>query len=47
MSKSVQKAARVKRSLELPGGPEDERPLNERIKRFVLAKIDSGAWPEA
>ena len=34
------------KAFELPGGPDDERPLNERIKRFVLAKIDSGAWPE-
>src|ERR1700692_630040 len=46
MLKSVHRAARGKRSFELPGGPDDERPLNERIKRFVLAKIDSGAWPE-
>src|SRR6202166_2344371 len=46
MLKSVQRAARGKRSFELPGGPDDERPLNERIKRFVLAKIDSAAWPE-
>src|SRR3984885_12655263 len=46
MMKSVQRAARGKRSFELPGGPDDERPLNERIKRFVLAKIDGGAWPE-
>jgi GntR family histidine utilization transcriptional repressor len=44
--KSVQNSSRGKRSLELPGGPGDERPLNERIKQFVLAKIDSGAWPE-
>src|ERR1700682_5440889 len=44
--KDVQGAGRGKRSLKLPGGPEDERSLNERIKRFVLAKIDSGAWPE-
>src|ERR1700689_2803654 len=46
MSKSVQRAALGKRSFELPGGPDDERPLNDRIKRFVLAKIDGGAWPE-
>jgi GntR family transcriptional regulator, histidine utilization repressor len=46
MLKVVQRAAHGKRCFELPGGPDDERPLNERIKRFVLAKIDSGAWPE-
>src|ERR1700733_15328538 len=46
MLKPVQRTARGKRSFELPGGPDDERPLNERIKRFVLTKIDSGAWPE-
>src|ERR1700734_293842 len=46
MLKSDQRATRGKRSLELPGGPGDERPLNERIKQFVLAKIASGAWPE-
>jgi GntR family histidine utilization transcriptional repressor len=46
MLKVVQRAARGKHSLALPGGPGDERPLNERIKRFVLDKIDSGAWPE-
>jgi GntR family histidine utilization transcriptional repressor len=46
MLKSVARTARSKRSLQLPGGPGDERPLHERIKRFVLAKIDEGAWPE-
>src|SRR5258708_14776882 len=46
MLKSRQRAARGKRSFELPGGPDDERPLNERIKRVMLAKIDSGAWSE-
>jgi GntR family histidine utilization transcriptional repressor len=34
------------RSFKLPRGPLDAQPLNERIKQFVLAKIDSGAWPE-
>src|SRR6202161_1630600 len=46
MLKSVQRTARGKRSFELPVGQDAVRPLNERIKRFVLAKIDSGAWPE-
>jgi GntR family transcriptional regulator, histidine utilization repressor len=46
MSKSVRNPSRATRSLELPGGPDDERPLNERIKQFVLGEIDSGAWPE-
>jgi GntR family transcriptional regulator, histidine utilization repressor len=46
MQKSVQRAVRGRRSLELPAGPGEVRPLNERIKRFVLAKIDGGAWPE-
>src|SRR5580658_3678150 len=46
MLKSAQRAAGGKRSFELPGGPDDERPLHERIKRFVLAKIDAGSWPE-
>ncbi len=31
---------------ELPGGPDDPRPLGVRIKQFVLGKIESGAWPE-
>ena len=44
--KSVPRAARGKRSLKLPGGADEERPLHERIKRFVLAQIDAGAWPE-
>jgi len=30
----------------LPGGPDDPRPLGERIKQFVLGKIASGEWPE-
>ena len=46
MLKSVQSASHRKRSFELPGGPDDDRPLHERIKQFVLAKIDAGAWPE-
>jgi GntR family histidine utilization transcriptional repressor len=46
MVKSRRGAARGKRSLQLPGGADDERPLNERIKQFVLAKVDGGAWPE-
>ncbi len=44
--KSVPRTSRGKGSLELPRAPGDERPLNERIKQFVLAKIDSGRWPE-
>jgi GntR family histidine utilization transcriptional repressor len=31
---------------ELPGGADDPRPLGERIKQFVLERIESGAWPE-
>src|SRR5271156_4544228 len=46
MLKSVPGAVRSKRAFKLPGGPDDEGSLNERIKRFVLDKIDSGAWPE-
>lgn len=46
MLKSVRSASRGNHSFELAGGPDDERSLNERIKQFVLAKIDSGAWPE-
>ena len=30
----------------LPGGRDDPRPLGERIRQFVLEKVDSGAWPE-
>lgn len=30
----------------LPGGPGDPRSLGERIKQFVLGKIESGEWPE-
>jgi GntR family transcriptional regulator, histidine utilization repressor len=33
-----------KRGIELP--PDALRPLGERIRRFVSAKIESGAWPE-
>lgn len=29
----------------LPGGADDPRPLNERIRRFVLERIESGDWP--
>ena len=47
MLKLVQKSSPpAKRSFRTASGPDDQRPLNERIKRFVLAKIDSGAWPE-
>ena len=46
MQKSPPRATRGKRAFELPGGANDERSLNDRIKRFVLDKIDSGAWPE-
>jgi GntR family histidine utilization transcriptional repressor len=45
MPKQSVSAARL-RGFELPGGPDDARPLGERIRKFVLAKIDSGAWPE-
>jgi GntR family histidine utilization transcriptional repressor len=45
MPKRSLPAARL-RGFELPGGPDDARPLGERIRKFVLAKIDSGAWPE-
>ena len=33
-----------KREFELP--KDDARPLGERIRQFVAAKIESGAWPE-
>jgi GntR family transcriptional regulator, histidine utilization repressor len=46
MLKSMPGAVRSKRAFKLPGGPDDEGSLNERIKRFVLDKVDSGAWPE-
>jgi len=46
MKKRVSTPARNRVDLELPGGPDDQRPLGERIKQFVLAKIDQGAWPE-
>jgi GntR family histidine utilization transcriptional repressor len=35
-----------KRDFELPSGPGEARPLGERIKAFVIARIDSGDWPE-
>ena len=35
-----------KRDFELPGGPAAQGPLGERIKQFVVRKIESGAWPE-
>lgn len=46
MPKRSVSAVRIGREFELSGGPDDARPLGERIKKFVLAKIDSGAWPE-
>lgn len=46
MRKSPASPTRRKRAFELPGGPSEERSLNERIKRFVLDKIDTGEWPE-
>jgi len=46
MAKSVLNGMHHGEDFELPGGPDDERPLGERIKQFVLAKIESGAWPE-
>jgi len=46
LAKTVAPTARRRRSLTLPGGPDGERPLNERIKQFVLAKIDGGSWSE-
>jgi len=39
-------AVRIGREFELSGGPDGVLPLGEKIKKFVLAKIDSGAWPE-
>jgi GntR family histidine utilization transcriptional repressor len=39
-------AARLEREFELSGGQDGAFPLGERIKKFVLAKIDGGAWPE-
>jgi GntR family transcriptional regulator, histidine utilization repressor len=35
-----------KREYELPRGVDALRPLGERIKEFVVGKIESGAWPE-
>jgi len=35
-----------KRDLELPGGAAARRPLGERIKQFVVDRIESGAWAE-
>jgi GntR family transcriptional regulator, histidine utilization repressor len=35
-----------KREYELPRGDGAIRPLGERIKEFVVGKIESGAWPE-
>jgi GntR family transcriptional regulator, histidine utilization repressor len=46
MPKRSLSAARIGREFNLSGGPDDAGPLGERIKKFVLAKIDSGAWPE-
>jgi GntR family histidine utilization transcriptional repressor len=48
MRKRVITTARRRRlrEFELPGGPDEERSLSERIKQFVLAKIDKGDWPE-
>src|SRR5579862_2717079 len=37
-------AAMRKREFQLP--KDDERPLGERIRQFVAAKIESGAWAE-
>jgi GntR family histidine utilization transcriptional repressor len=38
--------ARRERDYQLPGGPDSTVPLGERIKQFVIAKVESGAWPE-
>jgi GntR family transcriptional regulator, histidine utilization repressor len=46
MLKSPARVSRRKRVFELPGGAGDERSLNDRIKRFVLDKIDTGEWLE-
>lgn len=46
MATRARAAPRRGRKFSLPGGPHDARPLGERIRQFVLAKIDSGAWPE-
>ena len=46
MPKRSPAAARIGREFELSGGPDETRPLGERIRKFVLAKIDGGAWPE-
>ena len=46
MPKRSLSVARIGREFALSGGPDDARPLGERIKKFVLAKIDAGAWPE-
>ena len=35
-----------KKDFELPSGPGEARPLGERIKAFVTARIESGDWPE-
>ena len=37
--------AEEERDFELPGGLGTHRPLGERIKQFVVGKIESGAWP--
>jgi GntR family histidine utilization transcriptional repressor len=46
MPERSRSAARIGREFELSGGPDGALPLGERIKKFVLAKIDGGAWPE-
>jgi GntR family transcriptional regulator, histidine utilization repressor len=46
MAKRSLSTARIGREFQLSGAPDDALPLGERIKKFVLAKIDDGAWPE-
>jgi GntR family transcriptional regulator, histidine utilization repressor len=39
-------AVRIGREFQSSVASDDAAPLHERIKQFVLAKIDSGSWPE-
>jgi GntR family histidine utilization transcriptional repressor len=45
MTKSI-KRPKKNHEFELPGGPPVQGALGERIKRFVVGKIESGVWPE-
>jgi GntR family histidine utilization transcriptional repressor len=42
----VQRVGRGKRDFQLPGDPGVGLSLGERIKQFVVGKIESGAWTE-